>query len=250
MSRTGAPDFAPILQASCVVAMVAFISVFGALDRPAAATIGAASCLAALVLLRFNNIGKLKALGVELESAKRDAHEAAEEAKATVAQLRALAAMTGKLELDSLALRSRLGTLPPQKLLAIRDKLCTTLRVAGCSDADVAKAQALLMASIRADIAHKITSTAWDEYTAKVAEARSPGKANEIFAEKVGQLWRREEGTFAVATPAQFRRVLGELDALSEGVARRLEDFERYERTGEVPNYDGDSDYLHLPEEA
>jgi len=215
------------------------------LERPGTATIAAVASLAALALLRFNNIGKLKALGLELESATRDAHEVTEEAKATVVQLRALSAMVGKLELDNLALRNRLGVLPPRKLLAIRDELCETLRIVGCSDREIARAQELLLATVRTDLGGKIISAAWENVSTKEPTIGGPTNMHDVFIEKTKPLMR-QAGTFSVAAPAEFRRVLGGLDALSEDVVRRIEEFEEYERAGEVPSYAGDANYLDL----
>jgi hypothetical protein len=189
--------------------------------------------------LSFDRIGKLKlklkALVIELENATRSATAATEEAKATVAQLRTLAALLGKLELDNLALRNRLGALPPSILLEIRDEVSKVLGVAGCSPDEIERAHALLMTTIRFDLATKIVNTAWEEFR------ESNPQAHNRFAEGVKPL--RDPGSFSVPGPEEYRRVLAQMNALSEGVTRRIKAYKRFERTGEEPTYKGDLNY-------
>jgi hypothetical protein len=199
------------------------------------------ACIATLVLFRFGDVTKFKALGVELEVAARKAAEATEQAKASTAQLRTLAASVGKLELDNLALRSRLGSLPLRAKAAIRDQLVEALAVAGCSADDLERAAKLLNASFRFDLTLRIGDPA-SKALARMCDNRYDDERLKTFGEKWQDL-SGKQGWLSPAPSEDFRSLLAEFGVNDPDAHQRLEEFERYERSGELPSDPKDANY-------
>jgi hypothetical protein len=218
------------LQGIVVIALVALLVVFGLRDQPGIATISAGACLVALLLLRFTSIGKLEALGFKLENATREAHEAAEEAKATVSQLRFLAATIGRLSLSQVALRNRLGVLSPRAQLHVRDQVFEALRSAGCTEDELARASRLIDRSVRMDLADRI---------ADAMRAIEKGTF-EVSA----KLYELRGKSFSPASASAFRKLLVECNVTDGTVMARLADYERYEQKGALPDLAVDPNYF------
>jgi hypothetical protein len=227
------------LQGIVVIALVTLLVVFGLRYQPGMATISAGSCLFALLLLRFTSIGKLEGLGLKLENATREAHEAAEEAKATVSQLRFLAATIGKLSLSQVALRKRLGVLSPRAQLHVRDEVFEALRSAGCTEGDLARASRLLDRSVRMDLADRIAGAM--NLIEREAVARGTREKGFDVSKKLYEL----RGKNFEPHPADaFRKLLAENNVSDGTVMAYLSDYERYEQTGELPDLGGDPNYF------
>jgi hypothetical protein len=232
-----------VVQGFCLIGALAAVALFGWIrsDNVLLAEVLTA-CVAILVLFRFGDVVKLKWLGLELERATQKAVQATEEAKASAAQLRALAAIVGKLELDNLALRNRFGQLPPRTLMAIRDKLIDALRVVGCSADEIAEAKRLLESSIRYDLVLKIGGPA-----GKALMDSCPKKHEDeqykTFVKKWGDL-SSKGGWISPAPSADFRALLDEFEIKDEEARQRLSEFELYDRTGQAPSYVGDTNYF------
>ena len=194
---------------------------------------GVAGCVgvSALAFLRFTSIGKLKAggrdWGIELEKATREAHEASQEARATVRQVRAVAATIGGLALDQLALRGRLGVISARALKAIRDNVIESLLEAGCSDVEAKDAAMLLDGTMRFDLAKGIQDALWRLYR----EQQPPTEALRTAAETMAALL----SFTAPAPPAKFSELLQKHGIVEPDVAKALEDYERFDSKGELP---------------
>jgi hypothetical protein len=229
-----------LVQALCLAGMIASV-VWLRTDHVILGE-ALAACFATLVLFRFRDIIKFKALGVEIEQAARKARKVAREAKATTDQLRALAAILGKLELDNLGLRNRLGVLPPRTLLSIRDRVVEVLQIAGCSEEEVRRATTLLESTIRFDFAGAITASA-SKFLMQTLPKRHDDERYKAFAQKIGDL-NQKQGPLSPAPANEYRLLLDEFDVQETEAQRCLEEFELYDRTGETPSREGDSNYF------
>jgi hypothetical protein len=221
------------LQASCVVALFVAMFLFG-WAHPDGTMLGISSTaiVLALVVLRFDSIRRLKAGSFELEGALRRAERVTEEAVATVMQLRAISAVLGKATLDALGVYGRWGgSFPLAEKVAKRDELISALRVAGCSDEQIADARKLLDETLRWDVARRIFALA----DVVVKDFNHPYfKGKETLLKSTGR-------KFSAATADEVRRMLSECHVVHPEVTRRVDDYQRYEETGAPPETSNDA---------
>lgn len=245
--KAGLANADSVLQTICLVGMIVVLVIFGLKDQWVAAG-GAGICfVGALAVLRFSSMTKFSlsgSQGLVIENAVRAAHDAAEEAMATVTQLRALAATAGRLQLDNLALRNRLGVLAPRTVAASRDEVVTVLRTASCSDEDIAKAVKLLNDSLRYDLAMRVSSAA-GEALMNACEKRHEDERYKAFVARIAT----SRGFLSAPSVAELRDAIVAFAVNDPGVTERLLDYERYERSGELPSYKGQEDYFDDPDE-
>jgi hypothetical protein len=236
-SRVETSVLSGAVQATIFVGAIASIVIFGGLAKDSVVLGEVLTfCLATFVIFRFPEITKFKALGVEVEierarEATIAATRATEDAKATVEQLRGLAATLGKLVLDQTGFHNRLGNLSPLALGASRDRVLRAMSEAGCTGDELRAARRLIDGSIRMALVDRISGAL------AIVESMSPPRPG--LAKKCSDL---RGVSFDPPPAAAFRKLVRGLDVTTPAVLSCVDDLERFEESGAIPE-DQDEQY-------
>jgi hypothetical protein len=244
--RVASPNWLGFFQQSLPLAgIAAAVWLFG-VRTPDSVLLGEvlAAFLFVFLAYRFPDVVKIKGLGVELERATKEAQEAAEEAKATVAQVRTAAVAIGQAALLPLAKMGRFGgPIPTMERAKYRDAILSSLDELGCTTEQLAEVRSIIDGSIRFDLVRAVVNEA-DKAAEKAGIPRtreSKYKQAEFVLLRLSERgeWRSDVKPYEASGIAELRAFLNEFGlANNPSVTERLGVLERYDASGELPKTD------------
>jgi hypothetical protein len=131
-------------------------------DKSAVVAVAAPVLLAAMGFTRLDLFESFKGGGLELKlrQATADAEHATEEAKATLAEVRALGASLARLSLNALARANVIGEFRWSDKIRLRDDLKHQLQKLGVSEDEIDDADMMFREFMRFRLAHRVVEAA------------------------------------------------------------------------------------------
>jgi hypothetical protein len=199
-------------------------------DKSAVVAVAAPVLLAAMGFTRLDLFESFKGGGLELKlrQATADAEHATEEAKATLAEVRALGASLARLSLDALARANLLGEFRWSDKIRLRDDLKHQLQKLGVSEDEIDDADRIFRELMRYRLADRVVDAA--------REACQVERNGVIDADYMAFQSKTQDvfdfGSMSVPKAGHLRELVK--DYIDEDVERCLRDYEHFETTGQL----------------